>query len=92
MTTVVQRTRDATISMFKIIKKVIVLVAVCCSGSEFIKKAKPYPIQDNPTEDSLQKSSSDNHLIVRQIEITGCVIGVSAFIYYLIASAISPIP
>ena len=78
-------------AMYSTLIALVIYVAVGI-GSEFIKKAKPYPIQDNPTEDSLQKSSSDNHLIVRQIEITGCVIGVSAFIYYLIASAISPLP
>ena len=57
--------------------------------SEFIKKAKHYPSQDAKADNDTHNPRSENHLIVRQIETTGCVIGVSAFIYYLISSTIS---
>ena len=57
-------------------------------GSEFIKKAKYYPSQDTKVDNDTDNPRSEVHLVVRQIEATGCVIGVSAFMYYMISSFI----
>ena len=56
--------------------------------SEFIKKARHYPNQDTKADNDTHNIRSESHLIVRQVETTGCVIGVSAFIYYLISSTV----
>ena len=58
-------------------------------GSEFIKKVKHYSKQDTRINSDAHSPQSENHLIIKQIETTGCVIGVSAFIFYLISSTIS---
>ena len=74
-------------AMYSTLIALVIYVAVGIS-SEFIKKVRNYNLQVQ-AKCSARKSGSDNHLIVRQIEITGCVIGVSAFIYYLITCVIS---
>ena len=56
--------------------------------SEFIKKVKHYPKPDAKADKDTHNRRSEDHLMVRQIETTGCVIGVSAFIYYLASSTI----
>ena len=74
-------------AMYSTLIALVIYVAVGIS-SEFIKKVKNYPGQDTEGEGNFHKASSDNYLILKQIEITGCVIGVCAFIYYLITKIV----
>ena len=64
----------------------LIIYVVVDIGGEFIKKARHYPNQDTKVDNETHNIRSESHLIVRQTETTGCVIGVSAFIYYLIST------
>ena len=66
----------------------MIIYVVVGITSEFIKKVRNYPSQDAEDKGNFHKASSDNYLILKQIEVTGCVIGICAFIYYLITKAV----